>query len=112
MTTGTKPHAAANHLHKTLLALFGGLVLVVAGGAVVLEAQAEAHSDSPVAVFLGDSYTQGFGAVPLDRRWSSLVAHDADWTEVNQGQGGTGFVTTADKNTCGLEHCQIGRAHV
>ena len=105
MTTGTKPHAAANNLQKKLLALFGGLVLVVAGGAVVLATQAEEQRSSPVAVFLGDSYTQGFGAVPLDRRWSSLVAHDADWTEVNQGQGGTGFVTTADENTCGQTHC-------
>jgi lysophospholipase L1-like esterase len=64
-----------------------------------------APTQAPVAVFLGDSYTQGFGAVPLERRWSSLVARDAGWTEVNQGLGGTGYVTTSNIFACGLDYC-------
>jgi len=62
-------------------------------------------AQAPVAVFLGDSYTQGYGAVPVERRWSSLVAADAGWTEVNQGLGGTGYVTTATPHACGLDAC-------
>ena len=57
------------------------------------------------AVFLGDSYTQGWGASEPDRRWSALVAHDAGWVEVNQGQGGTGFVATSGLGGCGLVYC-------
>ena len=38
-------------------------------------------------------------------KWSTLVAHDAGWFEVNQGQGGTGYVTTAGVASCGQEHC-------
>ena len=64
-----------------------------------------APAPAPVAVFLGDSYTQGYGAVPVERRWSSLVAANAGWTEVNQGLGGTGYVTTADLHACGLDYC-------
>ena len=33
------------------------------------------------------------------------MAHDAGWTEVNQGQGGTGYVTTAGFTSCGQDHC-------
>jgi len=66
---------------------------------------AEPTAPAPVAVFLGDSYTQGYGAVPVERRWSSLVAADAGWTEVNQGLGGTGYVTTATPHACGLDAC-------
>lgn len=58
-----------------------------------------------VAVFLGDSYTQGFGASAPTTKWSTLVANDAGWTEVNQGQGGTGYVTTAGVASCGQELC-------
>jgi lysophospholipase L1-like esterase len=59
----------------------------------------------PVAVFLGDSYTEGWGASKPTTRWSSLVAAEADWVEVNQGQGGTGFVTPAGLGGCGLDYC-------
>lgn len=71
-----------------------------------------APTDSPtaptgpdVAVFLGDSYTQGWGASEPIVKWSTLVAHDAGWVEVNQGQGGTGYVTTAGVASCGQDYC-------
>jgi lysophospholipase L1-like esterase len=59
----------------------------------------------PVAVFLGDSYTEGWGATKPSTRWSAIVAAEAGWVEVNQGQGGTGFVTTAGLGGCGSDYC-------
>ncbi|TFD91133.1 SGNH/GDSL hydrolase family protein [Cryobacterium lactosi] len=58
-----------------------------------------------VAVFLGDSYTQGWGASNPTMKWSTLVAHDAGWTEVNEGQGGTGYVSMAGVASCGQDNC-------
>ena len=54
---------------------------------------------SPVAVFLGDSYTQG-GDV-----WTSLVSAKQGWREVNLGRGGTGYVATSSQQGCGLNYC-------
>lgn len=62
-------------------------------------------AESDVAVFLGDSYTQGWGASNPTTKWSTLVAHDAGWTEVNEGQGGTGYVTMAGAASCGQDNC-------
>jgi len=62
-------------------------------------------TDRDVAVFLGDSYTQGWGASEPIARWTTLVAYGAGWTEVNQGQGGTGYVTTAGVASCGQDDC-------
>jgi lysophospholipase L1-like esterase len=56
-------------------------------------------------VFLGDSYTEGWGASDPSLRWSALVSDEADWVEVNRGQGGTGFVTTAGAGTCRMDEC-------
>lgn len=64
-----------------------------------------APDDTDVAVFLGDSYTQGWGASNPTMKWTTLVAHDAGWTEVNQGQGGTGYVTRAGVAGCGKDDC-------
>jgi lysophospholipase L1-like esterase len=64
-----------------------------------------APTDPAVAVFLGDSYTQGWGASNPTMKWTTLVAHDAGWREVNQGQGGTGYVTTSGVSGCGLDDC-------
>ncbi|PXA70036.1 SGNH/GDSL hydrolase family protein [Cryobacterium arcticum] len=128
MTETTTP-STAPHRRWPLLVL-GGVVLLAIGVAVVAAtlggrgptASQPAPSDPsapatvsstaptsadplPVAVFLGDSYTQGFPPVPAEQRWSTLVAADAGWTEVNQGLGGTGFVTTSVMSACGLEYC-------
>jgi lysophospholipase L1-like esterase len=76
------------------------------GSAVPLPSPSpSAESDEPVAVFLGDSYTEGWGATEPSTRWSAIVAAESDWVEVNQGQGGTGFVTTAGLGGCGLDFC-------
>lgn len=57
------------------------------------------------AVFIGDSYTQGEGASSDSARWSTLVSEAEGWAERNEGLGGTGFVSTADVNGCGLNFC-------
>lgn len=46
----------------------------------------------PVALFVGDSYTVGQGTSSPERRWSSLVAEEMGWQELNVAVGGTGFV--------------------
>lgn len=46
----------------------------------------------PRAVFFGDSYVEGYGASTPAQRWTTLVAEEEGWTEVNLGQGGTGYL--------------------
>ncbi|TFC56507.1 SGNH/GDSL hydrolase family protein [Cryobacterium sp. TMB1-7] len=62
-------------------------------------------TDPAVAVFLGDSYTQGWGASNPTMKWTTVVAYAAGWTEVNEGQGGTGYVTMAGVASCGQDDC-------
>jgi lysophospholipase L1-like esterase len=104
--------------------LLAGLVLAVAAAgvtaAVLLGGAGRSVPDSllppaeppptiapgdTAAVFLGDSYTQGWGASEPSRRWSALVAAESGWVEVNQGQGGTGIVSTSGLGGCGLVYC-------
>lgn len=42
--------------------------------------------------FYGDSYTVGFGATDPSRRWSTLVSAHRGWIELNDAQGGLGFL--------------------
>jgi hypothetical protein len=57
----------------------------------------------PIAVFIGDSYTQGAD------KWPSKVAADQGWREVNLGRGGTGYskrLSGKDATKgCGLNEC-------
>lgn len=96
------------------LAIGGAVAAAVLGGAkqVVPESLLPPVEPSPTvapgdtaAVFLGDSYTQGWGASEPSLRWSALVAAEAGWVELNQGQGGTGFVTISGVGGCGLAYC-------
>ncbi|MFC8801708.1 SGNH/GDSL hydrolase family protein [Promicromonospora sp. NPDC057138] len=48
---------------------------------------------APVALFVGDSYTVGQGASSPAKRWSTLVAREMGWTELNVAQGGTGYIS-------------------
>jgi lysophospholipase L1-like esterase len=117
--THTHPRAWSTR-RRVILWLLAGVVLAVAvGGAVAAVALGSAERSDPdsaapapsagsgdtTAVFLGDSYTKGWGASKQSLRWSTLVAAGAGWVEVNQGQGGTGFVTEAGVGGCGLEYC-------
>jgi len=68
--------------------------------------------DRPLAVFLGDSYTAGTGATTDSSRWSSLVAQERGWHELNFGLGGTGYATSAGVNGCGQKYCPSYRESV
>ncbi|MFD6142570.1 SGNH/GDSL hydrolase family protein [Promicromonospora sp. NPDC060271] len=46
----------------------------------------------PLALFVGDSYTVGQGATSPELRWSTRVAEEMGWQELNVAVGGTGFV--------------------
>lgn len=59
----------------------------------------------PKTVFLGDSYTQGTGASVPSKRWTSLVSAAFKWEEINNGRGGTGYVSTSNEDGCGLSFC-------
>ena len=59
----------------------------------------------PVAIFLGDSYTQGYGASNVNTRWVTLVSKAKGFKMVNLGRGGSGYVTVAGIEGCGLARC-------
>ena len=63
------------------------------------------HPPQSRAVFIGDSYTQGFGASTEALKWTSLVAEAKNWEEVNLGLGGTGYVATSGVKGCGQVYC-------
>jgi len=66
----------------------------------------------PLAVFLGDSYTAGTGSSTERLRWTSLVAQERGWQELNFGLGGTGYATSAGVNGCGQKYCPSYRESV
>jgi lysophospholipase L1-like esterase len=57
----------------------------------------------PLAVFIGDSYTQGVGGGGV--QWPALVGEAHGWDVENLGLGGTGYVRTSDVNGCGRTYC-------
>ena len=57
----------------------------------------------PLAVFIGDSYTQGAGGGGV--RWPSLVGEARGWDVDNLGLGGTGYIKTSDVYGCGRPYC-------
>lgn len=59
----------------------------------------------PLAAFIGDSYTQGYGASSKETNWVALVAAGKGWGNDNFGRGGTGYVTNSDLKGCGLAVC-------
>ncbi len=82
------------------------VVALVAVASVVLLVQDRATpTATPHAVFIGDSYTHGTGASSPELRWSTLVAKDRGWNEINLANGGTGYLTTAGLNGCGKASC-------
>ncbi len=85
-----------------LLALGAGALWYFIVGSQGSEA---APRGEKVAVFLGDSYTQGVGAGSPEARWASVVAATEGWREVNLGRGGTGYLATAGAEGCGQPYC-------
>ncbi|MFI7583280.1 SGNH/GDSL hydrolase family protein [Kocuria sp. M1N1S27] len=45
------------------------------------------------AAFIGDSYGAGTGATSRAKRWSTLVAQEKGWVELNYSKGGTNYAT-------------------
>ncbi|MFB0833930.1 SGNH/GDSL hydrolase family protein [Arthrobacter halodurans] len=56
------------------------------------------------ALFIGDSYTEGWGAEPHER-WTSVLSADMGWDEVNEGRAGTGYVNVPLGLPCGRVSC-------
>lgn len=71
----------------------------------VAAAKAEQMQPSPVAVFIGDSYSAGAGATSTDKRWTTLVSKRLGWKQINLAKGGTGYLVTAGLAGCGVEFC-------
>lgn len=110
--------ASDRPVRRVLLRRYGGapgwlllaVVIVVAVVAIAVVArpspvQSTPRPDHPLAVFIGDSYAQGTGASSPAKRWTTVLSQEAGWSEQNLGRGGTGYVTTADVNGCGLTYC-------
>ncbi|WP_161631783.1 SGNH/GDSL hydrolase family protein [Rhodococcus sp. JG-3] len=57
------------------------------------------------AVFVGDSYTEGVGSSSDSSRWSSEVARDMRWFEINLGVGGTGYLNSMESAGCMRASC-------
>lgn len=62
----------------------------------------------PVAVFVGDSYTAGAHATVPGNRFTALIAAAYDWTEVNLGRGGTGYITPVSDPASAMVGCGLG----
>ena len=95
--------------------------IVVGGGALALSSGAAAAGPAPafsapaaaptaqipqpkpLAVFLGDSYTQGTGGDGV--RWPDLVGDERGWEVANLALGGTGYIATSGGDDCGRAYC-------
>lgn len=82
------------------------LVAACAGPATQAPPPATASADAPVALFLGDSYTEGSGLATdeLSTRWATVLAKRLDWTEVNAGCNGSGY--TRPGAACGNNYVE------
>ena len=93
-------------------AVVGVLAAMSAGYVVLADTTPPPPTDSrPVAVFLGDSFTQGNGASTPAARWTAVLSQREGWREVNLGRGGTGYATRVDEDddggsTAAQRNCQ------
>lgn len=55
-----------------------------------------AAGEGSVVAFYGDSYTFGEQASSPDTRWSTLLSEAQNWTEVNAGVNGLGYVANRE----------------
>ncbi len=62
-------------------------------------------ADPTVALFIGDAYTAGVGASSGAARWTSLVAAERGWLELNLGRSGTGYLAQPPTSVCGYSVC-------
>lgn len=66
-----------------------------------------ASADAPIALFLGDSYTEGTALAPADLgyRWATALAQRLSWEEVNAGCNGSGY--TRRGGVCGNNYQEL-----
>lgn len=62
------------------------------------------------ALFIGDSYTQGFRASAHANRWTTLVCQAFGWSEDNRGVGGSGYSVGGESNKTFLQQLQAAKA--
>lgn len=62
------------------------------------------------ALFIGDSYTQGFRASSNAARWTTLVCQAFGWSEDNRGVGGSGYSVGGESNKTFLQQLQAAKA--
>ena len=58
----------------------------------LLVPRTQSEPDGPVVAFYGDSYTLGTGASDYEHRWSTIIAKQRGWVEVNPSVNGLGFI--------------------
>ncbi|GAA3512003.1 SGNH/GDSL hydrolase family protein [Georgenia daeguensis] len=75
----------------------------ILGGAAGAASTAEETEQPPTAVFVGDSYTAAEGGEGV--RWTSLVAQEQGWRELNVGRGGTGWTVAVPADRCRYGTC-------
>lgn len=63
----------------------------LAGCSSAVQADDRAPGEVRVA-FYGDSYTRGAGASAQDKRWSTVLSEQRDWSEFNPSVSGLGFI--------------------
>lgn len=61
------------------------------------------------ALFIGDSYTQGFRASSNAARWTTLVCQAFGWSEDNRGVGGSGYSVGGESNKTFIQQLQAAK---
>ncbi|MEX5294663.1 SGNH/GDSL hydrolase family protein [Kocuria sp. CPCC 205268] len=113
--TGQRPFLTVKARNRFNAVIVAAVILLIAGlGAAwaqnhqaTTQAAEAAKSYTPVppqpiekpttAAFLGDSYNVGIGSSIKAKRWTTLVAADQGWAELNYGYGGTNFATAGEQ---------------
>lgn len=75
-------------------------------------ASESAYGWAPVGdttLIIGDSYGVGTGAAKPSERWTTIVAEEMGWVEVNRALGGTGYYSTSGDEGCGRAVCPFYR---
>ncbi|WP_061961548.1 SGNH/GDSL hydrolase family protein [Demequina flava] len=68
-------------------------VVATAALAASLLCSCAAPPEAPTAVFVGDSFTEGYALGPADagERWPTVLAETLGWEEINAGCAGAGY---------------------
>ena len=78
---------------KTLARIaIGAATMVAAASALPLPSQGQTQPQKPVALFIGDSYSEGEWAKPLSDGFTYLVSDYFGWQSVNYAARATGYL--------------------